>query len=379
MSRAVRFARASVVGALLALSGLGCGEKGATPVTVAPVQAAPATAVAENPTGDRRVTAPSNCFPPELKDAYARLDEVEADRRLIGEARDIAKRVLTREPNCAGGYAVLARCEYKEGARGDGTYDQKFMSRAFKFANHAVKLDPKLFEARCAAAWIAVFDGDFDLARVHLDEIAPERLGEPAVLAVRMELAEREGDEPGAMKIARVIIASPNKGGRARWSAYAYLADIYGESNMLDDAHATHRAQIAEFPRSEFAHGNYATFLLRIGEIDRAIEEAERAVALVPYPRAVYVLVSAYASKADQLWGQRRFEEAARYVEKIARIRGGESPETYAAVGQFYERAAGELARPEMRAKAREAYEAALRLDPEYQPALTGIERLDKR
>jgi len=376
MSRAVRFAQVVIVGAALAMPGFGCKEKSAPPVASAP---APAPAVQEKPADTQPANAASNCFPPELRDAWAMLDRVEADSRPIEEARVLAKRVLTRDRNCAGGYAVLARCEYKEGAHGDGTFDQKSLSRAFKFANHALELDPTLFEARFVAAWIAAIDGDFDLARNHLDEVAPQRRDDPLVQLVRMEIADRDGDEPGAMKIAREIIASPRKGDVPRWRAYFLLADIYGKSNMVDDANAMYRAQIAEFPRSEWAHGNYAGYLLRIDEIDRAIEEAERAVALVPYPLAVRVLMNAYSMKAEQLWGQGRFEEAAKYVEKIARIRGGESPETYVALGQFYERAAGQLARPEMRTRARESYKAALRLDPEYEPAVKGLERLEGR
>jgi tetratricopeptide (TPR) repeat protein len=360
MSKHSRCLAVSMTACVLALFAFGCAKE---PVPVAETKtAAPAPPVETK--AEVAATAP---LEPELVEALEQLALWEGDFGRLVAARENAKSVLKRDKNNATAWAVIAKCEYLAGYLYGTRFDQEALSRASKFANHALSLEPDNFEAHMVAGQIAAADTDYDLARQHLEKIPPERRGDPRIKSAEMRIADLEGDRALALRLAREL------------SAFSTLADIYDDQGLAEDSDAARRAQIAAFPDSAWAHGNYAMFLLDRGDVDAAIAEAERAVKLKPYPNALGTLSRAYATKAELLWNQRRFEEAGAYIEKIARLRGGESPETHVAIGRFYERAGRELARPEMLARARASYEAALRMRAGFEPAVEGIERLEKR
>jgi Tfp pilus assembly protein PilF len=92
------------------------------------------------------------------------------------------------------------------------------------------------------------------------------------------------------------------------------LLNAYMGLNMLDEADALHQKFVNEHPDHAWTLGNYAAFLCdQKKDYDKAIEYAQKALAIMDYGVGRYTLARAAALKAHQLIQQNQLEEAEPY------------------------------------------------------------------
>lgn len=336
------------------------------------------------------VTAPKPAAPAppapaadELKSEYQKADALLDDHwwgsgATLEAAKNQFTALLEKDRNFAPAYTGLARVEFLSGYfRGD-EFDSTALARASKLNAHALELDPNFFDAHILAGYLARYSNDYDLARASFD-----RAGEIGgihhadVLLGRAELADAENDSAAMVALAKQTIAgSYDLTARAR--AYGYLIDAYGMGGHNDQVDAAYREQLKARPDVAWFHGNYAGFLLRRGDVDGAVREAETAIRIDPYPIGMRTLARALLAKANQQWESGQYAEAGKTIERMAPM-AGDDPALCASLGSFYEAAAIRSRDAAMRARALEWYRKALALAPEDRELQRVVARLDRR
>ncbi len=307
---------------------------------------------------------------------YARgkrvLDEAGTLRDLEA-ARTIFVDLVARDRNYAPAYVGLGEYE-QEMTFFDPRNAAKRENSARKFAEHALKLDPSLFDGMVLMAGIAVHDGDFDVARTWADRADLRRPGADEVKVVRADIAMRERDFRTGVAIARDVAANANEK-YIRVEADLLLFNIYARQGFNEQAEATLRQTVKLYPDKSLLHGLYAGFMVQRRRVDDAITEAERAVALSRDPFVDRVLATAYAVKANALWSSRAYAEASLYIDKAMPFMGDDADAFYSA-GNFYARAADKLGKPELRERAVAAFKKALEIAPDHANARRALEKM---
>ena len=335
-----------------------------------PATPAPATATA--------AARPNEALLEAYRTALADLRKYQGDPRVLDKARAAFTELVARDRNFAPAYAGLAWTEYYVAYVNNGYSRPEPLRNAWKFASHALKLDPECYDAHVASAYVSMARGDYDLAREALhraEEIDPSSVRH--VLG-RAHLAEKEEDIREAVRLAREVVAKGKDPADLRQARRVLITALEGLGH-LDEADAEYRATIALDPHGAWTHGNYAGFLLDRNDIDGAIREAEAAVAITPYPIAVDTLARALLQRAHREWNANQIAQAGRTLERVAKLSEGH-PSMYVALGSFYETAAVRAKDPAMNARALEWYEKALALMPDNRDLQKVVERLkDKK
>ena len=286
------------------------------------------------------------------------------DRADLAKAREILTGVLGSSRDYAPAYVELARLEYKSGYVSGDAFDRTRLINAEKFANHALELDPDLPEAHLASARISLYLGEFDLSNERIETAESLGVAKEDADAVRARMASATGDERETLRLARTVIASESAAKPLKLEMLMLIAPILERGGFRAEAQEALEDVVALDSRSAWGHGNLAAFLLRHGEITRAVEHAERAVEILPYPIGVNTLVRAYVARAEQLYSERRFAEAGRMIERLSDGLVGEDPDALGAIGDYYYRVFIRTSDPMFLDRAAEKYRAALSLDP---------------
>jgi Tfp pilus assembly protein PilF len=349
--------------------------------TPAPVQQASAASVARP--APPAVTPPpasppaADPFAADWERAYALIDSWDGDGRKLDEARGMLVAIIEKDRRYAPAYVGLARVEFMRGYQSGRQFDRSSTGRARKFLQHALKLDPDLFEAHVTSARVYLADGDLDLARQSWDRADELRPNSPRVRLGRAALAEAEENPSEMVRLAREVLSMPHEPATAA-GAWQILVTAYTWEGHLDQADVAHRQILKLEPGSAWAHGNYASFLLDRGDVDGAMREAEAAVRIVPYPIAMNTLSRALLAKASQQWGAGEFAAAGATVERIANL-GESDASVEAGLGAFYETASIRSKQPDMRARALDWYRKAAAHEPENQEYRKAVERMSAK
>jgi tetratricopeptide (TPR) repeat protein len=337
--------------------------------------------VAEPPAPDIQAERSTATPPPdrdplikEYRAAKSLIAGYDGDPRKLQQARAQLISILGRNRDYAPAYVGMAMIEYRLGHRLDGGYDLVALDRAAKLVNHALKLDPNLFDAHATAAWIARYRGDLDAARVSLSVAEGLQPNDPALKLTRAELAEADANTKEMLRFAREVIAE-SKDTRERAAAYHYVIAAYTGGGHIEQAEAAHRELLALVPDSPWAHANYSAFLLRRDDTDGAIREAERAVSLSRDPFSVATLARAYIQKADQLSTAGQAAESDAFADR-ANALSVDNAEAAVLLGTWYERIYHRGDDPAIRDRAIAAYRRALALEPGNERASSALSRL---
>jgi tetratricopeptide (TPR) repeat protein len=250
----------------------------------------------------------------------------------------------------------------------------KHETNARKFTEHALKLDPTLFDGMLLMADINVTAGDYDLARTWADRAESRRPGDLEVKATRANIAMREHDFRTAVAEARDVAANA-KETYVREEGDFVLYTIYANQGFNQQAEATLQEMVKLSPGKAIVHDLYAGFLLHQNRVDDAITEAERAGGLSNDSLTNRVLATVYAAKADALWSSHANGDAVHYVDKAMPFMGDDADSYYSA-GNFYARAADKLGKPELKERAVAAYKKALEIMPDHANARRALERM---
>ena len=181
---------------------------------------------------------------------HERFNNTEA-AKLFGEA-------LERDPKNAGAYLGLAVVAA-----------DAFERKAREYAEKALSLDPKLFEAREVLATLALEDSNHSEAVTQADaalQIAADALDAMAIRAAVELLADRSPD--AWVRQMLQINATYGRG-------YALMASQLIMNRRYDDGVAYYRKAIDLDPRLWSAHSELGINLMRLGQVDEPRRQLE--------------------------------------------------------------------------------------------------------
>ena len=361
--------------ALCALLAVGCTQKQepVAPAAAAPrptpvVQASAIPAVA--PAGDADLLAS------EYRQADDILRKWEGDKAQLEDARSRLMAIVAKDKGYALAYVGLANVEIRTKPDNEDESPTVHQERAYKFSQHALKLNPELYEAHLAAGWIARHERDTDKAREAAEAAEKIRPNTAGVRLLRADIG-LTGDDPRETvkhaKDALEVATDPYD----KAAAYRYLVEAYEFGSHLEEADHAYQEMLKATPDSSSAHARYSALLLYRDDVDGAVQHAEKAMSLFKSPLAEAVYAQAYLKKAQMLWDANQVAESTKYVEKIAELPGSNARVSFA-LGKFYENAAVRGKDKAMRKKALVSYKKAVELDANYEDAKRAVERLEK-
>ncbi|WP_437624537.1 protein kinase domain-containing protein [Sorangium sp. So ce1151] len=301
-----------------------------------------------------------------VRDANALLDEGRS-QKVYRQARVLLEQAIRANPTYAPAHAALGRVEYKSGYLRYSEYNPDSLARAHEHAAKALELDPRCLDAHLVKGWTYVFQKDYGEARKRVEAAEALRPGDPDVHLLAADLAGREGKTEEALEHAKQIIEA-SKDPRVLARAYDTLTEVYTAMREWGAADDAYLATIRLDPRSAWAKGNYAAFLARREEYDRAVDMARAALATADYPMGHKILADALCGKGRQLLARQDFEGArAQFLAAKEAHPGSAEPPLGLAL---YFRARAEKERnAELLAEAKKHLEEALRLDPKHRGA----------
>jgi WD40 repeat protein/Tfp pilus assembly protein PilF len=242
-------------------------------------------------------------------DAFDRIDGYSGRTAEIREAKAMLERAIALDPRHARAHALLGRATYRIGYHGGDRYDPASLDAAHVHFDRALEIDPKLADAYVWKGFAYRFQKKPDLAREmakKADALEPSS-ARAALLLAEMSVDTRDYDD--AMRRVRAVIEGPHDP-KLRSQAYSVLADVYRVIRDWEGMHLCYQSQINLEPQHPWPKGNYAAFLVRRGETDRAIEMAKAALEQMSYPAAQETLAKAYAQRATARVEAGKLDEA---------------------------------------------------------------------
>ncbi|WP_437591185.1 protein kinase domain-containing protein [Sorangium sp. So ce1000] len=314
-----------------------------------------------------------------VRDANALLDEGRS-QTVYQRARQLLEQALRTNPTYAPAHAALGRVAYKSGyLRGD-EYEPDSLARAHEHTDKALELDPKCLDAHVVKGWTYIFQKNYGDARRRAEAAEALRPDADDVMLLSATLAEREGKTEDALERAkRLIETSKNPLVLAR--AYDVLTDVYKAMREWDAVEDTYLAIVRLDPKSAWAKGNYAAFLTRREEHDRAVDMARAALATSDYPIGRMILASALCGKGRQLLARQDLE-GARAQFLAAREAYPASADVQHGLALYLRALAEKEQEPQRRAEllaeAKKHLDEALRLDPKHRGAKEALAAHDR-
>lgn len=257
------------------------------------------------------------------------------DRALVREKIEDAARENPGSP-----YPRLAKTRllldlaYRSG----DTYDPATVASARGPLREAEALGPKTVDYWTTKAFLERTAKDAPAAREALRQAFAIDPHDALATLSQARLDRAEGKRRAAAAALSELIRTTRRGDLLS-ELYEELAFVAKELGDLDLAEQCFKERIARAPGDAWARGNYAFFLNHVDEPDRAITEAQAALALADYPAAHGYLAHAHQLLGDRaLWDHEDDGQAIREYDEAIRL---DPEETYA----YYGRAAAYRAR----------------------------------
>lgn len=336
--------------------------------TVAAIPSKPAVDEAAKPADDQQLAA--------YNEAMKILDVYTGNPATLEEARQKVLGILKDDRAYARAYVALARVEYRAAYVNYDNYHPEGLQRAHKFLDHALKLDPALFDAFIMRGYVHLAENSYAYAAEAIDQAEAIEPGAVRAKLLRADLAfdrqESKEEQDIALETALDVLRSTDDP-YLRIRAYDITGPIYEARRRMDLAEEAEKEALKLRPDSPWAHVNYAGFLLRKGDIDGAIRESEAALKIQEFGMARWTLSEAYFAKgADLWWNQKKFSEAGPWFEKSAR--NADNPNAYYGLGLFLRELARLQRDVRLLDKSGEAFEIALKIDPSHEQAKRELE-----
>jgi Tfp pilus assembly protein PilF len=365
------------------VANFGCGKSGDDSAEAQPegVTAIEAESPEESAAGEssEKASVEKEALAREMRRAREILDGYRGRGEDLVEARKILIAVLSRDRGYAPAYVELSRIEQYAGYMSGDDFDRTRLINADKFVGRAIVLDPGLSEAHLRRARIRTRLQERDLAAESLATAEALGAAKDEITAIRAQLALDSGTETEALRLAREVIASESAPPTLRAVMLELIAQVLEAGGFRAEAQEALEEVLALDPESAWAHGNFAGFLIRHGDLARAVEHGERAVELMRYPLGLYTLAQAYIARAEQLHSEQRFAEAGRIMERFRERLGAEDPAILRILGEYYYRIFVRTSDPAFLDRAADSYRAALQLDPDQRDIARSLERILQR
>lgn len=360
--------------ALAAVLTAGCSPSEPSPAPVAEADTAAAPAPVEE-----APAAPAGDLAKDVAEAREILANYGGDGDDLAKAKELLLSVLKRDRDYAPAYVELARLEYKGGYLSGDAYERTRLINAEKFLNHAFSLESDLPNGHLARARVRLYLGELDLAEESLAAAEASGIAKAELDTVRARIAAEYHDVAGAMRLARSVIDDETAHVSLRIEMLQFIAPQLAYEGFRADAQAAYEKVIELEPDHAWGHGNYASFLLGIGEVEAGLRHAERAVEIMPYPVGLRTLARASIMRAEELHREQRFAEAGTLIERMVKKVGDDDPDIHQLLGDYYWSAFFRTSDVAFLDRAIEKYRAALALDPGRKDATRGLERATKR
>ena len=241
---------------------------------------------------------PARCNEASVRAVGDRLDSYRGDPSILHDAEVQLRQILDGDRRCATAYVQLARVFSLGGYIGGDKYDQNFIAQASRAINHALALDPNLFEAHIERAYVSLHQRDFRAVQIACDraaELQPER---PEVDLLLGTLANEHGEDATAEQHANAILDKTTD--RAlRNSAYEILVEVYWHRREFDRVVAIQEQALA-MEDSAWRRHDLALALMDAKQYDRAIVTARSALEKMDFPAGWRTLAQAYVGKARE-------------------------------------------------------------------------------
>ncbi|HEV2105176.1 MAG TPA: hypothetical protein VGU27_05545 [Candidatus Eisenbacteria bacterium] len=225
------------------------------------------------------------------QEAKVRLDAWSGDPGDLAAAFSRLERVRWTHPYYAPAWAQRSRLERDLGYRSGYHWDDAQVLKALDCANHAIQLDPQLYDAQLAAGYAYYSYGDIHDARIlartcaRLDPLNPQG----ALLAAQIEVWDSKWATARAYAESLIARRPP-----ARIASQAHQCRIEACEQLGDSAaESSYLARIALEPASAWPRGNYSVFLCNRGRYEEARSWAEQALQLMDYGNAHFALARA--------------------------------------------------------------------------------------
>ena len=229
-------------------------------------------------------------------------------------AMTMAHIMLKKNPNSARAYTVMGRATDYAGL-GDGSgKPQEKLAEAKGYYHKAIELDPDFIEPYYFLAICHVTAREFDQAMQLADTLQKKSPDWPPSLYIPILVAKKKNDYKQIIPLCLELQKKfPDDKDTALY-VNMNLLTAYEQLSMMDEAEALYLKLIAEQPNSVLYLDNYAGFLNDYRQnYDKAIEYAQKALAIADYPDGRLTVAMAATNKAKLLYQSGNLEEAEKY------------------------------------------------------------------
>jgi tetratricopeptide (TPR) repeat protein len=297
-------------------------------------------------------------------EAMSLADKTEGDQAAYDKITVTLTKAIADDPKNALNHVALARVLRKRSRATEGGKDHSKhpLGAGGAELEKAFALSPKLPEALLERAWTK--HGQDDDVGARVDVLEAQRLGGASsggeALLAELDVVSGKTADAETHAVKAVQLSSRSQ------AEYPYraLQDVYWRQGDLPACFRAYELRIDAQPWSAWAKGNFASTLLHVGELDRAIEVGTQAVAQRDYGMARVTLANAYAEKgADALWFRSRLPEAKASFDSALGVVPTHALSHYG-LGAYYRKLAFDGNDKTLLAKSSSEFELALRSDP---------------
>jgi tetratricopeptide (TPR) repeat protein len=282
----------------------------------------------------------------------------------LKEALKRLNQLVAEDPNDAPALVQMARVSYKTGFRSGDDYNPAGLQLAEQFLDRAEALDPNLYELYVVRGYVKCFEKaytDADRMTAKAEQLRPEDTRTPLLRAYVLKRQGRFEEALPPAKRSLVLAKTANEKARALES----VAELSEKLGHPDEVRQAYEEQIKEEPGSAWAKGNYAQFLIRQKDYDKAISYAEQALQQMDYGVGHRTLGQAYYRKAEGLWEKKDYAGAGPLLEKSVQADPDDADAWYL-LGWYYRETARQQRSTELLDKSGDAFEKALDVDPNH-------------
>ena len=326
--------------------------------------------IPEAVTDDSADTIPTTGSPEEILTFRGNVIAIAAEGAgaKLDEAERLLKEALAKNARYAPAYAGLARIEQKRAYVSGKDYKPEGLAKGLALVDKALAISPKLVIALVRRA--RIYDVMKDPGRAgqviaEAEKLEPESVDVALFMA---ELAVESGDFVGAEAHARKVLAH-TKNRHLASLAYGALEDVYRERSDYSGMDQVQQTRIALEPESAWLKGNYAHFLIRRGEYDKAIEMGQAALRQMNYGAAHGALADAFSENGNELLWDRGDRAAAKEAFDHAIIADPNRTGAYYGLGAYFQQ------RKDLD-QAKQSYKKVLAIEPENAQAKEALRAL---
>ncbi len=190
-------------------------------------------------------------------------------------------------------------------------YEPKGVAVAQQHLEHAATLGPKSADWWSVRAWVARAQKDSTSARDAVRQAYALVPQEPYAALAEAKITMDDERYPEAVAMLAQVIGRTRRPEILSW-AYSELRECHEKLGDLDAVEANWRRSLDINPQSARNHADYAWFLFRsVGDVNRAMAEAETSLALSDSPSARRTIVAARCERANRLLWENRDPDGA--------------------------------------------------------------------